>query len=140
MGREKEYGDVVRLEETVDPPLHVFRRLVHWNEIKFVDDHNHRLVVDQLVQLGNDAALQKEREGEHTGRSMMSHTYRINECFLNGIWLIISFGAETGMDSFSTFPLYRSYSQTEREDKHDDSAGKSASASPRCSPQASPLE
>lgn len=104
-----EYSDVVCLEQTVDPPLHMLRRLLRRNKIKFVHDHNHGLVVNQFVQIGNDTALENGKREETTGRSMTSHTYRISECFLNGIWLMISFGAETGMDSFSTFPLYRNY-------------------------------
>ena len=57
-----EYSDVVCLEQTVDPPLHMLRRLLRRNKIKFVHDHNHGLVVNQFVQIGNDTALENGRK------------------------------------------------------------------------------
>lgn len=65
MKGEKEYGNVVSLEETVDPPLHVLRRLLCWDEIELVYNHNHGLVVNQLVQIGNDTPLENEAERGH---------------------------------------------------------------------------
>lgn len=43
------------------------------------------------------------------GKSIASHTNRIRECFLKGIFSIISFGTEVAMIFLSTFPLKRNY-------------------------------
>ena len=83
--RNRKDSDMVRFEKTVDPALHMFRRLLRRNKVELVYDDNHRLVVNQLVQLRNDTTLESGENESSTGRSMMSHTYKIRECFLNGI-------------------------------------------------------
>ena len=62
----RSYCDVVRLQQTVHPPLSPGRREVYLSliplserngeQVTLVHHHHHWLVVDELVQMGHDAS------------------------------------------------------------------------------------
>lgn len=48
---------MVSLEQAEHPPLHLRRGRTHGKQIRFVHNHHHRLFVNQLIQVRNDASL-----------------------------------------------------------------------------------